>query len=131
MIRGDDALDYVKDMLDRKPKSPLKPRPKTPKGMTDTDYQAAMKQVIDWCDLIRWTADPWDNPKLPAFAGDRMYHESYAGQWVSYVRSARSQAITGYQFRAPAEWFADLYAAYHTGILKDEHPMVKNFLLDM
>ena len=27
--------------------------------------------------------------------------------------------------------FADLYAAYHTGILKDTHPMVKNFLLDM
>jgi hypothetical protein len=130
-LRGDDVLDYVKDMLDRKPKSPLKPRPKTPNGMTDKDYNDAMKLVIDWCDLIRWSANPWDNPNLAPFAGDRMYHESYEGQWVSYKRSARSQAITGYQFRAPAEWFADLYAAYHTGILKDTHPMVKKFLLDM
>ena len=41
---------------------------------------------------------------------------------MSYDLSARKQAITGYQFRAPAEWFSELYAAYHCDKLQDGHP---------
>jgi len=43
---------------------------------------------------------------------------------VSYLASARKKGLTGYQFRAPGEWFAELYAAYRSGKLKDNHPSV-------
>jgi hypothetical protein len=33
--------------------------------------------------------------------------------------------VSGYQFRAPGEWFAELYAAYHSGKLNARHPARK------
>ena len=54
--------------------------------------------------------------------GTMVYHEAYARTWVGYLAAARSKALTGYQFRAPAEWFAELYAGYRSGKLKDTHP---------
>ena len=59
--------------------------------------------------------------------GGRVYHEAYPSgdnQWVSYNLDARKKGITGYQFRAPGEWFAELYAAYYSGKLKDSHPYI-------
>ncbi len=53
----------------------------------------------------------------------RVYHEAYEGQWVSYQLSARKTEVTEYQFRAPGEWFAEVYACYFTDKLKDGHPM--------
>ena len=35
---------------------------------------------------------------------------------------ARSQGITRYQFRAPGEWFAEIYAAFYMGQLKHSNP---------
>jgi hypothetical protein len=46
---------------------------------------------------------------------------------VSYLASARKGGITGYQFRAPAEWFAELYASFHMDKLKPTHP-ARNWL---
>jgi hypothetical protein len=43
---------------------------------------------------------------------------------VSYDAAARKQGLTGYQFRAPGEWFAELYAAYKAKMLKPSHPAV-------
>ena len=57
---------------------------------------------------------PPGRPQCRAIAG-RVYHEAYEGSWVGYNYAARSKGITGYQFRAPAEWFAELYAAYYSG----------------
>ena len=50
------------------------------------------------------------------------YHEGYDGDWYSYDVAARSKGISGYQFRAPGEFFAELYAAYYSGVLKSGHP---------
>lgn len=54
--------------------------------------------------------------------GGTVYHESYPREWVSYLLSARKKGLTGYQFRAPAEWFAELYAGYHSKKLGPKHP---------
>ncbi len=51
-----------------------------------------------------------------------VYHEAYTNSWVSYNLSARTKGVSGYQFRAPGEWFSELYAAYHTQKLKPSHP---------
>lgn len=57
--------------------------------------------------------------------GDYVYHEAYARVWVRYLASARKKALTGYQFRAPGEWFAELYAGYRSNKLKDTHPAME------
>jgi hypothetical protein len=54
-----------------------------------------------------------------------VYHEAYSRVWVRYLAAARSKALTGYQFRAPGEWFSELYAGYRSGKLKDTHPAMK------
>jgi hypothetical protein len=41
---------------------------------------------------------------------------------VSYLQAARSKGLTGYQFRSPAEWFAELSAGFHSGVLGPNHP---------
>jgi len=83
-----------------------------------------------WCDGIRHGQDPWSNGAASGKTienggfkiGDRIYHEAYANDWYSYLASARSKGVTGYQFRAPGEWFCELYAAFGTGKMNDNHP---------
>ncbi|MGH7043856.1 MAG: hypothetical protein ACREFY_17250 [Acetobacteraceae bacterium] len=78
------------------------------------------------CKKIR-NADlsPWDHP-VPA--GDRAYHEGYGGSWFSYLMSARSKGVSNYQWRAPPEWFAELYAYYHM-TKKDVPASVKGYIM--
>lgn len=45
--------------------------------------------------------------------GGRIYQEAYANTWVSYDPAARAQKVSLYQFRSPAEWFAEAYNAYY------------------
>ena len=127
-FQSEDALEYIKDLMEGKPGSRPRKKPKPPSGVQAAAWTTAMTNVENWVDSIRESADPWN--RLPADIGGRVYHEAYKKQWVSYLRAARKQAVKGYQFRSHWEWFADLYAAYHTGVLKDEHPMVKKFLRD-
>ena len=44
---------------------------------------------------------------------------------VSPLASARSKGLTGYQFRAPGEWFAELYAGWKSGRLGPKHPALE------
>lgn len=55
----------------------------------------------------------------------RVYQEAYAGRWVSYLADARKKGVRGYQFRAPGEWFAEVYAAYFSGKMNANHPARK------
>jgi hypothetical protein len=57
-----------------------------------------------------------------AIAKTTVYHEAYPREWVSYLLAARKKGLTGYQFRAPAEWFAELYAGYKSNMLGPKHP---------
>src|SRR5439155_26762195 len=72
------------------------------------------------------TKGVWSNQALSeqATLGKRIYQEAYPNTWVSYLADARKRGITGYQFRAPGEWFSELYAAWKLHKLKPEHPAV-------
>ena len=77
-----------------------------------------------WVDMAQVDNKPWDSNAVAQRLriGDRVYQQSYPGQWTSYLFAARAKGITGYQFRAPGEWFAEIYAAFHAGKLKSSHP---------
>ena len=88
----------------------------------------------DWADSVvkleRWYAHAtgqsvwWsesDSQKIKMGDGF-IYQEAYSNTWVRYAAGARKKGLTGYQFRAPGEWFAELYAAFHSDKLKAAHP---------
>lgn len=99
-------------------------------GIVPTPAPKDWLLVKAWADGIRFDEDPWENGACCDKAasaggfrlGNRIYHEGLPNQWFSYEAVARSQGITGYQFRSPGEWFSELYAAYKSDKLKDAHP---------
>ncbi|GEM_PF-3839229 len=117
--------DYIESMMDSKSNTPPKKKPKRPADVkTDAEWETARQDAETWVTESREKFDPWnkaDAAKRNAIGG-RVYHESYAGDWVSYHLAARSTGVRGYQFRAPAEWFAELYAAFHIGKMNPKHP---------
>jgi hypothetical protein len=82
--------------------------PGRPDKVSDEDW-ALLKPLLRQCASRRNDQWPWGSPHD---IGGRAYHESYAGQWVSYDMAARAKPITvrDYQWRAPGEFFAELYA---------------------
>jgi hypothetical protein len=118
---GKDWLDYITDKLSDK--NPTPPGP--PSGTTAANWKKAQDKVDAWCDGIRVTKNLWNDGTQSttlAFKDGTLYQESYKDEWHSYKVEARKRGITGYQFRAPGEWFAELYAAFQSGKLKDNHP---------
>lgn len=99
-------------------------KPATAPAVTPGSPEALAKQAFDNWHRIATSADVYrrqsdcDAIKI----GNYIYHEAYARQWVRYRADARKRALTGYQFRAPGEWFAELYAGFRSGKLKDTHP---------
>ncbi|MCB9795869.1 MAG: hypothetical protein H6741_24495 [Alphaproteobacteria bacterium] len=67
-------------------------------------------------------------------AVDRLTHEgrvwtiSNGEQYFSYDPAARRKGVSAYQFNAPAEWFAELYAVYYNGKLPEGHPDIRPVL---
>jgi hypothetical protein len=90
------------------------------------EWESRRLAVRAHIDMASVGNNPWASMSLATkLAIDGVvYQESYANNWHSYQFSERSKAITGYQFRAPGEWFSELYAAYHSGKLKPSHPAV-------
>lgn len=80
-----------------------------PGTMGDPEWQivkAQLKRAV----TIRSANWPWGSGKAVVLEG-RAYHESYSGKWVSYDPTKRAGTeVRDYQFRAPGEWFAELYA---------------------
>jgi len=72
-------------------------------------------------------AKPWNKGKAHADAVElngRVYQEAYDNDWYSYAHADRaSTGVTKYQWRAPGEWFAEIYALYYLNKLSRSHPM--------
>jgi len=119
-------LNYIQEKL----KGNNPPAAAKPADRDSKEWENAKTQVDEWCALVRSLRLWWNGEatKQAAIEG-RVYQMSYdTPQWVSYKLEARKRGIHGYQFRAPGEWFAELYAAYYMGVLKPTHPAVKDWL---
>lgn len=109
---------YVLDRLQNKPSTPP-----AAANQAETD---ALQAFHDWLGLataanVYRRQGDCDKIKI----GTHIYHEAYPRIWVGYLAEARKRALTGYQFRAPGEWFAELYAGFRSGKLKDTHPAME------
>lgn len=69
------------------------------------------------------TTDLWDPDQSPWYqkpdrqaVGGRLWQRPYDfGEYVSFEKSARADhGVSGYQFRAPGEWFAEAYSVYYS-----------------
>jgi len=83
--------------------------------------------IVACIDGITVGDKPWKGAGTKAAkiaVNQRVCHEAYAGDWYSYALSARAATgISDYQWRAPGEWFAEIYALYYLGKLANTHPM--------
>jgi len=80
----------------------------------DTIEQADWEKVVDFltkkCLPIRAANSPWFAGSQ-VVVGDRVYQQAYPKAWWSYEYGARaSTKVNNYQWRAPGEWFAEIYA---------------------
>ena len=91
---------------------------------TPEEWEARRVAVVAHITRAFEPARPWNSNAQAAQLAINgvVYHESGQGNWYSYNLDARKQGMTGYQFRSPAEWFSELYAAYHIGKMKPTHP---------
>jgi hypothetical protein len=75
--------------------------------------------AVKFCLAVRVTGENnglWDQGASGAgkySIGNKVYQESSRGKWICYDTNARTRAVSTYQFRAPAEWFAELYSLYY------------------
>lgn len=99
--------------------------PDPPAGVDQATWDQRRDDFLDWLAAVREGQNIWDShaqTNLRKMSSGRMIHEAYANTWVSYDSAARSKGVSGYQFRAPGEWFSELYAAYYTKKLNPSHP---------
>jgi len=103
------------------------PHPELEGTVTAEEWDRQRIEAETWCDSIRndksiyYSASATNRLQIDG----RVYQEAYANKWVSYDFAARKKGVAGYQFRAPGEWFAEIYAAYHTGKMNANHPARK------
>lgn len=89
---------------------------------TSNGQHTVLKKYCGWLATIREKAEPYFNSKLGDYAIDgRVYIESYDDNFHSFDVGERTKAVTvrNYQWRAPGEWFAELYGFYW---LRDQAP---------
>jgi hypothetical protein len=115
-----ESKQYTLDKLMNKPAT----RPDAKPGTPDAN---ALDAFDKWHAIASLGGDPYRRQSdCDAIQiGDRVYHEAYARSWVSYKAAARKKGLTGYQFRSPAEWFAEVYAGWKCGKLGPKHPALK------
>jgi hypothetical protein len=80
--------------------------------------------IFEWCAKAR-TGDAWKFGASHAKAVAKMDGNAYTcdkSGWFQYDMAVRSKSISKYQFNTPAEWFAELYAAFYLKKLPPAHP---------
>lgn len=95
----------------------------------EVDFDTMQRHAaVAWC---RWAcSDPenlWKHyaEKPAGYVINGRFYARVDNNWRSYRVAARSKGVSQYQFKAPAEWFAELYAAYQMKKLPDSHPDAK------
>ncbi len=80
-----------------------------PNTIGEDDWAKISPFLRSNCIPIRDASTPYAK-NTPVAVGDVVYTESQ-GTWYSYAASARaSTRVNNYQWRSPAEWFAEVYA---------------------
>jgi hypothetical protein len=99
--------------------------PPAPAGL-EKEAKNALAEVQRWHKTAT-TPEVWKDEAASKSMciGERIYQMPYPDEWVSYKVAARRRGLTGFQFKAPGEWFAELYAGYKSGKLKPGHPALK------
>lgn len=116
--------NYIRELL--KGNTPV--APPAPTGVSQLDWNEKKTLVDAHYERMKAGNDPWASQAtaVALAIGGRVYQQSYdQPSWSSYELSARQQAITGYQFRSPLEWFSELYAAFKSQKLKPAHPAME------
>jgi hypothetical protein len=72
--------------------------------------RAAMQRMID---MVNWGDGALAGQTPSMDIAGRVYTKHPVMGWHSYSRDARERQVSNYQFFAPAEWFAEAYAAYY------------------
>ncbi|MET0429673.1 MAG: hypothetical protein ABW026_14405 [Microvirga sp.] len=80
-----------------------------PADIGDEEWAVIGPWLVGHCLPPRETAQPYFNPN-PVVVGSRVYTQS-GSDWWSYVHASRTATFVNcYQWRTPAEWFAEVYA---------------------
>lgn len=95
-----------------------------PVGCDGEEWRRRMEECRNFVDRAREGNKPWQSASVAAACaiGNYTYVESYEGNWARYSTDQRKYAVSGYQFRAPGEWFSEIYAAVASDRLNDNHP---------
>ncbi|MBM1689870.1 hypothetical protein [Sulfitobacter geojensis] len=95
-----------------------------PVGCDGEEWRRRMEECRNFVDRAREGNKPWLSASVAAACaiGNYTYVESYEGDWARYSTDQRKYAVSGYQFRAPGEWFSEIYAAVASDRLNDNHP---------
>jgi hypothetical protein len=85
--------------------------PTKPDTITDPHW-GTLATTLNQCLAMLEGRSPWNNAG-PVTIGARAYHQAYkqSNEWWSYDPGSRGgTTVRPYQWRSPAEWFAELYA---------------------
>lgn len=63
---------------------------------------------------------PWKSANGGVDFNGRVYVQYGSLSFASFASAARGRQVSNYQFRAPAEWFAEAYAAYYSPNAHDD-----------
>lgn len=81
-----------------------------PDEIEQPDWEKVVDFLSKKCLPIRSANSPWFKTNQ-VVVGGRVYQQAYSSQWVSYDHGSRaSTRVNNYQWRAPGEWFAEVYA---------------------